>query len=110
MPVRETDGITPAPDAAPPEEPDPQPSPNRIVPLPPLTAMDRLAASPAPLPSRTALIGAWVVTFALLAGAVAATIVWRDEVMRAWPPSRWILEPIGHTPSSPAQTDGKKAE
>jgi predicted Zn finger-like uncharacterized protein len=59
--------------------------------LPPMTAMDRLAAS-APPPSRPArLTAAWIMTFVILAVAVAAVIAWREPIVRAWPPSGRIL-------------------
>ena len=74
-------------------------------PAPPMvTAMDRLGApAPAQRP-RHGLIGAWVVTFAVLAAAVAATLVWRDAVVRAWPPSGRILETSGSGSAAPAHT------
>jgi predicted Zn finger-like uncharacterized protein len=78
--------------------------------LPEITAMDRLAASPALLPSRAGLIAAWVLTVAVLAGAAAAVFGWRDTVVRAWPPSGRILATIGHTTAPAVQSAGKKVE
>ena len=89
-----------APDAAPAAAPQ----------APTATAMDRLSASPtAGLRPHRGLIGAWAMTFVVLALAVAAAVVWRNAVVRAWPPSGRILAttdsapaatPTGQTPSS----------
>ena len=80
-------------------------------PLPPITAMDRLArARSATASPRAGLIGAWVLTVVVLVGAVAATIVWRDAVVRVWPPSSRILgaDPDRHCRRSLRQVaDGK---
>jgi hypothetical protein len=87
-----------------------------------MTAMERLAAPRTPQPARRSLIAAWVLTCVILSAGVAATIGWRDAIVRAWPPSGRILgaasghttsEPAqttGHTPSEPAQTNGKRTE
>jgi len=80
-------------------------------PGPTVTAMDRLTASAVPAHRpRGGLIGAWAATFVVLAGAVAATVVWRDAVVRAWPPSGRILATTGPTTAPPAQTAGRKPE
>jgi predicted Zn finger-like uncharacterized protein len=101
-------------------------------PAPQMTAMDRLAVTAQPSPPRAGLIGAWVATAIVLAGAVTAAIVWRDAVVHAWPPGGRILPATGqppapatpqaaaaaHTPPParttqappPAQTADKKAE
>jgi predicted Zn finger-like uncharacterized protein len=87
-----------------------------------MTAMDRLAAPRTPQPARRSLIAAWVLTCVVLSAGVAATIGWRDSIVRAWPPSGRILgaasgptrsdpaQTTGHIPSEPAQTNGKAAE
>jgi predicted Zn finger-like uncharacterized protein len=101
-----------------PPAPPPAPEPGEFVePLPEITAMDRLAASPARPPSRAGLIAAWVLTFVVLAGAAAATFGWRNAVVQAWPPSGRILAAAGRTAPMPAvttappvQTAAKKAE
>jgi hypothetical protein len=60
-----------------------------------MTAMDRLAAT-APLPRRSiGLTAAWIATLVVLIGAIAATIVWREATVRAWPPIGRILGPAG---------------
>lgn len=76
--------------------------------LPPMTAMDRLAA-PGPRPPRSAsLIAAWVMTFIVVTAAVAATITWREWVVRAWPPSGRILGSPDYV-TAPAQSPGNAA-
>jgi predicted Zn finger-like uncharacterized protein len=78
--------------------------------IPPVSAMDRLAA---PLASRrppAGLLVAWVLTFVVLAGGLGATVIWREKIMRAWPPSALFLAPFGHAAPQPAQTAGKKTE
>jgi predicted Zn finger-like uncharacterized protein len=37
------------------------------------------------------LRAAWIASFLIIAGALAATVYWRGEVMKAWPPSSRIL-------------------
>lgn len=98
-------------DVIPPQEPaEPPPSDPQANSSPPMTAMDRLAAPPPRAPSPAVLMGAWVLTFVVLAGTLAATVTWREAVMRAWPPSALILAPFGHTPPEPVQTTAKKGE
>jgi predicted Zn finger-like uncharacterized protein len=74
--------------------------------LPPVTAMDRLAASPAPGAPSSRLAAAWILTVIVLVGAVTATVIWRQAAMRAWPPSALILAPFGQIAFQPAQTAG----
>jgi hypothetical protein len=80
-------------------------------PAPTATAMDRLTASaqPAHSPHR-GLIVAWALSLIVLAGAIAAAMIWRDAVVRAWPPSGRILATTSPTPPPPGQTAGKKPE
>jgi predicted Zn finger-like uncharacterized protein len=78
--------------------------------LPDVTAMDRLAASRAATLDRKRLIAAWALTFVVLAGAVAAVVGWRDDVVRTWPPSGRILAATGQSVAQPAQTGSKKPE
>jgi hypothetical protein len=52
--------------------------------------------------------GAWVLTAVMLLGAVISTVVWREQVMRGWPPSGRILAPFGHIVSETAHTEGTK--
>ena len=78
-----------------------------IEPLPPVTAMDRLSASPAMPPAPSNLLRAWILTLVVLVGAAAATVIWRDAVMRAWPQSALILAPFGQPMPAPAQSAGK---
>ncbi len=58
-----------------------------------VSALDRLAA---PLPaargsSRVGLTVAWILSFSVVAGAAAASVVFRDDIIRVWPPSARIL-------------------
>lgn len=69
--------------------------------LPSVTAMDRLAHSPAPSQPKAGLIGAWVLTAVVLVGATAAAIAWRQDVVHIWPPSSRILGPIEHMMGKP---------
>ena len=80
------------------------------VPPPPVSAMDRLAASPASVAPRASLLAAWILTFVVLAASVAATVGWRDAVIRTWPPSSRILAAKDHTAPQSGQTAVKKAE
>jgi predicted Zn finger-like uncharacterized protein len=76
---------------------------------PALTAMDRLASPPPPPPWSRSLLAAWILTGAVLTGAVAATIIWRQEFMSIWPPSSRILGPNDRLPSKPDRIPGKTA-
>jgi predicted Zn finger-like uncharacterized protein len=76
----------------PPPVDDPPRTPAEPDALPPVTAMDRLAVPVPRRPPRPAgLRAAWVMTFVILAAAVAGAIVWRGPVTRAWPPAGRIL-------------------
>jgi hypothetical protein len=72
--------------------------------------MDRLAASARPQSARAGLIGAWALSFVILVTATLATIVFRDDIIRIWPPSSRVLMPIGHPMTTPEKIMGKKAE
>jgi predicted Zn finger-like uncharacterized protein len=90
----------------PPPDPDPESSAEPVVQAPTLTAMDRLASNPPPLPRPSRLIAAWIMTFVVLASAVAATIIWRGAIVRAWPPSSLILgSPGGSVPHPPEKPE-----
>ena len=94
------------PPGKPRSERPPEPGPS----LPVVTAMDRLAASTPPSPSHAGLIGAWVLTFVILAATAVATVAWREDIMRIWPPSSLILAPSGQIMAAPEQTKDKKAQ
>lgn len=79
-------------------------------PVPTVTAMDRLAAAAPQHRRRPGLVGAWAVSIVVLAGAIAATLTWRDAVVRAWPPSGRILATNGATTAPAGQTAGKKPQ
>jgi predicted Zn finger-like uncharacterized protein len=74
-------------------------------------AMQRLAASPA-VPARRpiGLAVAWVASLLLLAGAGAGVVLWRETIIRAWPPSGRILALLGPLPAQPAQMPGNTAQ
>jgi hypothetical protein len=105
--MQDVEEVVPPPVSA---EPPRDPEPEKAAPLPEVTAMDRLAASPASPSGRTNLTRAWVLTFVVLAGAVAIAFTWRDTVIRAWPPSGRILEGTSHATPQPLSTEVKKAE
>jgi len=86
-------------DAVTTSEPTPPPEAARSV--PPVTAMDRLAASVSPPPRNPALIAVWVMTLVILVAALIAVIAWRDPVVRAWPPSAWLLGAVDHPAPGP---------
>jgi hypothetical protein len=86
----------------PPPNADPEIPPEAVVPPPTLTAMDRLAANPPPIPRSSRLIAAWIMTFVVLTAAVVATIQWRGAIVRAWPPSSLILGSAGGVVPHPA--------
>jgi hypothetical protein len=75
-----------------------------------MTAMDRLAAEHPPRHSPATLLAAWALTFVVLAGSLAATLTWREAVIRAWPSSALILAPFGHTAPESAQITAQKTE
>jgi predicted Zn finger-like uncharacterized protein len=74
--------------------------------VPTISAMDRLAAMP-PRPVRnTSLIATCVV----LVAAVAATVTWREAVVRAWPPSSRLLGSVDAVVPSQAHHPAKTAD
>jgi predicted Zn finger-like uncharacterized protein len=69
--------------------------------IPRLTGMDRLAATGRRPPQSPRLVAAWILTLVILVAAMTATVVWREPVVRAWPPSGRILGWTDHrTPIS----------
>jgi predicted Zn finger-like uncharacterized protein len=75
-------------------------------PLPQMTAMDRLAAAGLRPARSTRLVAAWILTLVILMATGAATIVWREPVVRAWPPSGRILGSADHMTPGLAQHPG----
>jgi predicted Zn finger-like uncharacterized protein len=99
----------PAAEPHPPQEPDPVVAANAV--LPPLTAMDRLSARPAPPPrSPDGLRVAWIMTAVALIAGVGAVVVWRAPLVRAWPPSSRLLGTIEPTTPAPAHGPAQPAE
>jgi predicted Zn finger-like uncharacterized protein len=75
-------------------------------PLPRMTAMDRLAATGLRPTRSTRLVAAWILTLVILMAAAAATIVWREQVVRTWPPSGRILGSADHMSRGLCSTTG----
>jgi len=70
--------------------------------MPPQTAMDRLASHPAALPNADSrLRAAWAASIAVLLLCGLSAIVWRADLMRAWPPSTRLYDAIGLAPAAP---------
>lgn len=68
-----------------------------------LSAMERLAA-PAPKPRSPLLLrAAWAASVALLVLAAGAAILWRSEIVAAWPPSGLAYAALGMHPGGPSQ-------
>jgi hypothetical protein len=75
-------------------EPPPAASPR-------LTAMDRLATQPVAVPRANSWLRvAWVASFLVLVLAGWSAVVWRDDVMRVWPPSARVYGAVGLAPPS----------
>jgi predicted Zn finger-like uncharacterized protein len=103
----------PAQQAAPavPENPPAPPpvEPETAAPaLPAADAMQRLAASASPPPRRhrLGLVAAWLASVLVLAGAGVSTVIWREAVIRIWPPSGRILALLDHLPEPPVHMPG----
>ncbi len=89
----------------PPPEPDPAPEPEVQTP-PPLVAESPpapLVPPPPPTPARRLpLLLAWIASFVVIAGALAAAIVFRAPISHAWPPSQRVYGALGlHADASP---------
>lgn len=91
-PAQEADPVAPQQPPDPPAaEPEPVMPPAPAVTAPAVTAMERLAASPSQPPRRVGLLAAWLLSVLVLAGAGITTVIWRETVIRVWPPSGRIL-------------------
>lgn len=99
MAIRETPAATPPTEPA--REPAPAPAsamaPDRDPPslphIPEVSALDRLAV-PLPVarrPGGIGLIAAWLLSFALIAGAATLCMLYRGAIEQAWPPSARLL-------------------
>jgi predicted Zn finger-like uncharacterized protein len=80
----------PAPEPAAVMAPDPAPTPN--VPAPPLRERAPVASTP---PGRAALLRAWAASLVVVIGAVVGLLVFRSEVMAAWPPATRVFAALG---------------
>jgi len=56
-----------------------------------LTAMDRLSSAAEPPPRGVALVLAWVATLVILVAAAVAVVIWREQIVQAWPASARLL-------------------
>jgi predicted Zn finger-like uncharacterized protein len=66
----------------------------------PLTAMERLASQPAPLPQASlGLRAAWTASLVVVLLFGWGVIALRTDLMRAWPPSTRLYEAIGLVPA-----------
>jgi predicted Zn finger-like uncharacterized protein len=74
----------PVPPPAPPPEPEPPPAP--VVPERAPVARD---------PGDRALLGAWAASVLALLGGVAAMVVFRTQLMAAWPPVTRVFSALG---------------
>lgn len=97
-------------EVSPPVSPGPaddQPAPLRprqqlVAPAPALTAMDRLASQPAPLPRTSSGVrAAWAASLVMLLLFGWGVVAWRADLMRAWPPSTRFYDAIGLAPPAP---------
>ena len=80
------------------EEPWPEPPPHRAEPMAaaPLTAMERLASRPAPLPRPSYGLGAaWVGSILVVALLGWGLVTWRAAIVQAWPASIRLYDALG---------------
>jgi len=64
-----------------------------------LSAMERLAQSPAVVPRPSVAVrAAWAVSVAVLVLLVWSAYAWRSDVMRIWPPSIRAYDALGVAP------------
>jgi predicted Zn finger-like uncharacterized protein len=95
----------PPPEPPAPAAPEPEPEPQPTSPF--ADAMQRLAASPAvPARRRAGLAVAWVASILLLILAGIGAVLWREPIMRIWPPSGRILAWLGPLPQQSDQMPG----
>ncbi len=72
----------------------PQPAPAALQEPPPIVVPPREAPAAAQPPQQAAIF-AWVASLIVIVAAVAASYVWRADVMQAWPPSQRAYHAIG---------------
>jgi predicted Zn finger-like uncharacterized protein len=82
------------PQAAPPPAPEPPavvaPTPTLLT--PPMRERAPVASVP---PTQAALLRAWIASLVVVTGAVAGLLVFRAEVMAAWPPAARMFAVLG---------------
>ncbi len=88
----------PAPPPPPPPPPPPAPPPPPSAPIPILGPPERLLP-PEPLPTprspNRALAAAWVLTAVAVLGMLVGAVVFRADLMRAFPPSERLYRVLG---------------
>jgi predicted Zn finger-like uncharacterized protein len=89
---------------------EPEPAVDDADPLPPLTAMDRLAVPVQSTRPPATLRLAWITSAVILIAAAAATFVWRGPIARAWPPAARILGPADSPAPQPPAAAVKSPE
>ncbi len=90
LPQAATAAAVPAPAPAAVLPPDRAPTPS--LPAPP--ARERAPVASAP-PDQAALLRAWVASLVVVIGGVAGLLVFRAEVMAAWPPASRLFMALG---------------
>ena len=86
---------SPPPPAVAPEPPIPAAPPPAAAPRPEPRPEPRAFAQPVPEPASPALLRAWVATIAVVLAVIVALLVFRAEVMAAWPASRRLFAALG---------------
>ena len=89
----------PEPEAAQPEEASRRPHPFVLAPRPAelvgdVPLRDFLPVTDTGSRQSRAVLAAWIVSVALVAAALAAAVVLRDPISRAWPPSLRVYEAL----------------
>lgn len=102
----------PVAEPAPPQGAPTPPEPVAREPAAPLAdAMQRLAAMPPPRsPRRVGLTAAWLASVLVLAGAGTGIMIWRQTVVRIWPPAGRILVFREALTQQPVQNPGNRAQ
>jgi predicted Zn finger-like uncharacterized protein len=82
----------PVPVAEPPRVPAPEPAAAPRVPAPPSRERAPVASAP---PDQAALVRTWVASLVVVIGGVLGLVVFRSEVMAAWPPATRMFAALG---------------
>jgi predicted Zn finger-like uncharacterized protein len=79
-------------DEPPPQRPPPARGPRQHTPIDPLPAGE---AEPGEDRARRIALAAWAASILLLLGLAAGAVVWRQQIMAAWPPSERVFVALG---------------